>query len=180
MKYLCTWEVLSFRSWKAPGFQGAESNAARSAVIGVRRIRFRCWRTLQPNKILSAAALIPMKVKQDAINKCSSLSLSFQLKMFVECLQVGLDEITASRFYAFSCFPKSFCTFISHSKGLDIFVQIFVFCSPLSFWHDLIFFFFGCFIIYPLLFRSMLTSRNYMVFIKSDYLKRNQGRKGFC
>lgn len=37
----------------------------------------------QPNKILSVAMLIPMKVKQDAINNCSSLFFFSQLKFLL-------------------------------------------------------------------------------------------------
>lgn len=82
--------------------------------------------------------LIPRKVKQDAINKCSSLSLYFsfsQLKIFVEDIQVEhkLCKITASQFYAFRVFSKSFFNFISHLKGLDVFVSIVVFRRPLLF-----------------------------------------------
>ena len=48
-----------------------------------------------------------------------------------------------------------FCNFIWHFKGLDLVVEVSVFCSPLLFWHNLMIFF-GCFIIYSLLLRSML------------------------
>lgn len=43
--------------------------------------------------------LIPLKVKQDAINNCSSLSFFFQLKIFVEYIQVELCEMTALCFF---------------------------------------------------------------------------------
>lgn len=122
-------------------------NVAWTAVISVQRIQFHCWRTLQPNKILSVAMLIPMKVKQDAINNCSSF---FPTLIFVEYIQVAHTALLnhCLSVFCLSCFSKSFCNFISNFKGIDIFIlnicllQSFV---VLTFWF--LFFFFCCFII---------------------------------
>ena len=67
--------------------------------------------------------LIPMKVKQDAINNCSPLFFFHNLQIFIEYIQVEHKALFNQCFsiLCLSCFSKSFCNFISHFKGVDNF-----------------------------------------------------------
>lgn len=88
------------------------------------RVRFHCWRMLQPNKILSVAMLIPMKVKQDAINSSSSLSPPSPPQILGECVQVD-GEALLSRCSSILClqyFSNLFYSFILDIKDVDGFV----------------------------------------------------------
>lgn len=79
---------------------------------------------LQPNKILSVAMLIPMKVKQDAINSSSSLSPPSPPQILAECIQVDGEALLThcSSILHLQYFSNLFCSFILNIKDVDSFV----------------------------------------------------------
>lgn len=68
--------------------------------------------------------LIPMKVKQDAINSSSSLSPPSPPQILAECVQVD-GEARLSRYSSILClqyFSNLFCSFILNIKDVGDFV----------------------------------------------------------